>query len=188
MKDNDLIAFFSGQLEAAVAKAGWSYTVLQNNQPTQEGVPTDPFVAFDKLFDKQYGWAESSYLLNAISPPGAALPDFANTERQWVETTFQVTVLAPQDVTDTTKPTASDIAHYLKLYLNARRTIAVFIAAGAAILRVTDIRNPKFKDDRDLFEMNPNFDVVLQHRRVIDFSVPGSDTVIGEIIGTSEMV
>jgi hypothetical protein len=183
VKDNDLIAFFSSQLEAAMAMSGWGYLVIQNNQPTQQGIPTQPIVFFEKLSDHQYGWAESRYTLNSSPPPGDALPDFSNSELQWVESTFQVTSFVIQDVKDLSLPTPSDVLHYTKLYLNARRTIATFMKNGVSILRVTDIRNPKFQDDRGLFEANPNFDVVLQHRRVIDFSVPGSDTVIGDVIG-----
>jgi hypothetical protein len=183
MKDNDLIALFAGQLEAASAAAGWNYPVIQNYQPTQEGLPSDPFILFEKLFDHEYGWQVSSeYTLNAAPPPGYQLPDFVNNNFQWVESTFQVTSLVIQDVNDLTIPTPSDVCHYLKLWLNARTPMAVFRAAGASILRITDVRNAKFEDDRGLFEANPNFDVVLQHKRAIDFSIPGCDTVSGRVV------
>lgn len=190
MKDNDLIAYFSAQLEAAVALAGWDVVVLQGYQPTQEGAPTKPTVVFEKLSDHEYGWPMSGkYILDALPPPvGQKLPDFSQFDQQWVESTFQVSALSIQDVNDLSLPTPSDIAHQLKLYMNARQTIWKFAGHGVSILRVTDVRNPKFEDDRDLFEANPNFDVVLQHKRELVFKVPGSDEVVGEIIGTSEMV
>jgi hypothetical protein len=189
MKDNDLIALFSSQLEAALAMAGWSYTVIQSQQPTQQGMPSAPFVFFEKLFDHEYGWPMSSgYTLNSVAPPGMALPDFQQAEKQWVESTFQVSAMVIQDPVDLSIPTPSDVCHYLKQYLNARQTIYAFSRAGAPILRITDIRNPKFTDDRMLIEANPNFDVVLQHLRIMDFSVPGSDIVVGDVYGISEGV
>ncbi len=188
MTDNELIALFAGKLEAAVAAAGWDYAVIQNNQPTQEGLPSAPFVLFEKLFDKEYGWQDSTdYKLQAAPPPGYRLPDFQHTESQWVESTFQVTSLVIQDVRDLSLPTASDVAAAMKLYLNAKSTIYAFRNAGAMVLRITDIRNPKFKDDRGLFEANPNFDVVLQHKRAIVFSVPGCDTIDGDIYDVEDL-
>jgi hypothetical protein len=186
MKDNDLIAIFSSHLEAAVALAGWDVVVLQGYQPTQEGVPSKPTVVFTKLTDHEYGWPMSSeYVLDSITPPEQKLPDFSQHDEQWVESTFQVTALAIQNVFDLSIPTPSDIAHQLKLYMNARQTIWKFRNDGVSILRVTDIRNPKFEDDRDLFEANPNFDVVCQHKRELVFKVPGSNEVVGDVIGVS---
>lgn len=184
MKDNDLIALFASQLDAGLAAAGLAnYAVTQNYQPTQEGVPSGPFVFFEKLFDKEYGWPiASDYWMADVAPPGSQLPDFSTPEQQWVESTFQVTPLVLQDVSDLSIPTQSDVAHLLKQYLNARQVMAVFRASGVSVLRITDIRNPKFEDERGLFEANPNFDVILQHKRVLDFRVPGSNTVVGERI------
>jgi hypothetical protein len=186
MTDNELIEVFANQLEAGSAALGWHYSVIQNNQPTQEGLSSDPIILFEKLFDHLYGWQVSSeYVLSPVAPPGWELPDFKHTEFQWVESTFQVTSLVIQDVRDLSLPTPSDVCAGLKLWLNAKSTIYSFRNAGAAILRVTDIRNPKFKDDRGLFEANPSFDVILQHKREIDFSVGGSNTVDGRIVGVS---
>jgi hypothetical protein len=186
MTDNELIEVFAAQLEAGTAALGWNYTVIQNNQPTQEGLSSDPIILFEKLFDHLYGWQMSSdYVLSPAPPPGWQLPDFKHTESQWVETTFQVTSLVIQDVRDLSLPTPSDVVAGLKMWLNAKSTIYAFRKAGAAILRITDTRNPKFKDDRGLFEANPNFDVVLQHLREIEFSVGGCDTVDGRLVGVS---
>ncbi len=186
MKDNDLIALFSSRLEEAIALAGWDVVVLQGYQPTQEGVPSKPTVVFEKLSDHEYGWPMSSaYTLNSVAPPGLALPDFSQEDQQWVESTFQVTALAIQNVFDLSIPTPSDIAHQLKLYLNSRHVIWNFRNDGVSIIRITDIRNPKFEDDRDLFEANPNFDVVCQHKRTLEFSVPGSNEVVGTVVGVS---
>lgn len=179
MKDNDLIALFASKLEEGLALSGWDVLVVQAYQPTQEGVAWKPQVSFEKLFDHEYGWPTELLVLNKDTPPGYKLPDFSNIGRQWVESTFQVTSLALQDVHDLTIPTPSDIAHFLKIYINMRQVMEDFRVAGASVLRITDIRNAKFEDDRDQFESSPSFDVVLQHVREIALSVPGSNEVHG---------
>ena len=45
-------------------------------------------------------------------------------------------------------------------------TRAILNASGVGILRVTDIINPYFVDDRDNFEASPSFDFVLTYQNV----------------------
>jgi hypothetical protein len=181
MLDNALIDLFATQLEAASAQAGWNYVVLQKDQPTQEGIPTAPTIFFEKLFDHAYGWPEVTY--DQYDP---ATNTFVQTESQWTETTFQVSALVPQDPTNLSLPTAADVVNYMKLFINSRRTIATLIGQGVSSLRVGEIRNPYFRDERHLFEANANFDVVLQHKRTITFSVGATNVVVGKtVVGIS---
>lgn len=176
--DNQLIDIFATQLEAASAQAGWNYVVLQNNQPSLEGAPTAPTIYFEKMFDDEYGWPMVGYVHNAPvapSPQGT----YTQAEDQWTETTFQVSAQAIQDPSNLSVPTASDIVNYMKLYINSRKALAAFKSAGVGVLRVTKIRNPKFKDDREVFEANPNFDVVVQYKREISATVPATNIVQG---------
>lgn len=177
MLDNALIDLFATQLEAASAQAGWNYLVLQKNQPTQEGIPTAPTIFFEKLFDKAYGWPEVSY--EEYDP---ATNTFSQIEKQWTETTFQVSALVIQDPMNLSLPTASDVVNYMKLFTNSRASIKTLKAQAVSMLRITDVRNPIFRDERHVFEANPNFDVVLQHQRIIVNRVGATDTVIGAVV------
>lgn len=185
MTDNQLIDIFATQLEAASAKAGWNYVVLQNYQPSQQGAPTAPAIYFEKLFDLEYGYPIVTY---AYVPPvePAVQGTYTQTEVQWVESTFQVSAQSIQDPTNLTIPTASDIVNYMKLYINSRAAMALFKTQGVGTLRVRDIRNPKFKDDRDIFEANPNFDVVLQYQRSITATIPATKIVQGAVVSGIE--
>jgi hypothetical protein len=177
MLDNALINLFATQLEAASAAATWGYPVLQKNQPTQEGIPTGPAIFFEKLYDHAYGWPEVSY-----DQYNAENNTFVQTELQWTETTFQVSALVIQDPSNLSLPTASDVVNYMKMSINSRAAIKTFKAQGVSGLRVTELRNPYFRDERHTFEGNPNFDIVLQHQRIITNTVGATNVVIGQKI------
>lgn len=177
MNDNALINLLATQLEAASASAGWNYVVIQKDQPTQEGAPTAPTIFFEKLFDVGYGFPMVTY------PSYSAVTNtFTQQEDQWTETHFQVSALVIQDPANLSLPTASDVVNYMKQYINGRACLAQLKASGVGILRVVDIRNPYFKDDREVYEANPNFDVILQHKRTITATVGASNQVIGQTV------
>jgi hypothetical protein len=60
-----------------------------------------------------------------------------------------------------------DVAHLTAALLQTWETIDALKAAGAGILRVTDVRCPYFKDDRNEFQPFPSFDFTITHERVI---------------------
>ena len=90
-----------------------------------------------------------------------------HTESQWYETVFQVDALAIQDPSNVTQLTASDIVNYVSSILQSDVALGTFKGQGVGILRITDIRNTPFVDDRDRFEYMPSFDFTLTHEQVI---------------------
>lgn len=174
MKDNQLIDALATRLEAAIAAAGWNFLVLQKNQPTQEGIPENGSVWLEKIADHHYGSMAIS------SSYRSQTDDFLDTNTQVVETTFQISAFSIQDVTDLTKPTASDILNHIRLHLQSIQTISIMRGLGLSMMRVTDLRNPFFVDDNERFEANPTFDIVIQHTRSVDFITP----VVQKVEGT----
>ncbi len=61
---------------------------------------------------------------------------------------------------------------------SARKTL---LMQGVGILRVTDVRNPYFTDDKDNFEASPSFDFVLTHRQTRMSTDPIIDTYQADI-------
>jgi len=52
MDDNQLIAELATKLDAAIVMFGWSFIVIQKNDPNQQGIPSSgTAVFFEKLFD-----------------------------------------------------------------------------------------------------------------------------------------
>jgi hypothetical protein len=180
MIDNALISLIASYLDAASAAAGWNYPVIQKNQPTPQGLPYEPAIFLEKLFDKHYGFPAVSYAYQST-------PDnFSTAESQIVETTFQISAFVIQSPENTTIPTASDVVNYLRQYLSSRATIYNMRTNGVAIFRVTDIRNPYFQDERERFEANPNFDIICVHAREFDNVVPACHKVQGEVVSGYE--
>jgi hypothetical protein len=177
MLDNQLIDLVATQLESASAASGWNYIVLQKDQPTQQGTPTAPTIFFEKLFDTEHGWPALSDSYQAQSN------NFSETETQVVITTFQISALVIQDPTNLSLPTASDVANYMKQYMNSRFTISTFKNQQVSILRVSEVRNPYFSDDRTMFEANPSFDLMVVHNRPISFTVDSVSTAIPSSAG-----
>jgi hypothetical protein len=170
MLDNQLINLVATKLEAASASAGWNYIVVQKDQPTQQGVPTEPTIFFEKLFDIPFGWPMASDVYQAANNT------FLETETQLYNTTFQISALVIQDPTNLELPTASDVANYMMQSLTSRSNILAFQQVGVSVLRVTSVRNPAFSDDRAMFEYNPNFDIVVTHNRTVSSTVNSVST------------
>lgn len=175
MTDNQLIEVLATALEAASANAGWNYGVVQKDEPTTQGTPTAPTIFFEKLFDVAYGWAHTE------NTPNIPAKTFAETDTQVYETHFQISALVIQDPNDLTIPTASDVCNYMKQYLAHRTITAQFAAQGLGVLKVSEVRNPYFLDDRNMFEANPSFDIVFTHSRSITITIPGVDKIVGAI-------
>jgi hypothetical protein len=174
MTDNQLIALVISNLNTAIQLAGWSFPVIQKNNPTQQGIPSTPGVFVEKAFDMNYGFAGADF---ALSPDQTV---FNDSETQIVETTVQISAWAIQDPTNTSAPTASDICEYLKQYMNHRTIAAALTALGVGVYRVTEVRNPYITDDRTLFEATPSFDLVLVHDRTLTLTVPAADKILPE--------
>lgn len=175
MTDNQLIDILATKLEAASANAGWNYGVVQLEEPTNQGIPTAPTIFFEKLFDHPYGYP----ITNDV--PDVDTLTFAETDTQLYETHFQVSAIVIQDPNNLSLPTSSDVVNYMKQYLAARSIAANMYAQGVGILRVTEVRNPYFKDDRNMNQANPSFDIVLTHSRSITITIPGTKTVVGSL-------
>lgn len=173
MNDNALIAAFGTQLETSITSAGWNYVVVQKDQPTQEGAPSGPTVFLEKLFDHDYGFPSVSNAYDSVNNI------YTQTEKQIVETTFQISALVPQNPNDLSIPTAADVVKQVKLWIQSRVSIAALYDLNIAMLRVTDIRTNWFDDDSEQFENHPNFDIIVQHEDSITMVVPAAASAVG---------
>ena len=183
MQDNALIDLLASRLEAATLAAGWldvngqPYGVSQKEQPTQQGIPVVPQVFFEKLFDHAYGFPALSYSVDNSNPNA---PVMTETETRQIETTFQISALVPQDPTDLSIPTASDVVNAMHMFLSSRATIRLWQPQGVSILRVTaPIQNTYFEDDRHRNAASPSFDIVLTHSQVINTVVNSTNQLNG---------
>lgn len=178
MLDKELIVMFRQRLVDGITAAQWTMPVVAKNQPTMQGIETQPTVFFEKLWDQHYGWAKADLNYNPTTV------DYSETETQQVATVFRVSALAIQDPADLNSPTAADVTNYLAQWIKSRATVKAFMAQNVNLQRVTEVHNPVWVDDRDRFEQMPLFDVTLTHQRTLTTTVPSTKIIVGKLIPT----
>lgn len=140
--------------------------VKQAEQPVQQGTPTGPTIFMTLVDQHRYGtpqrtdeWDEQAEVMR-------------HTESQWYESHFQLNALSTQNPKDAAQLTAGDLLNYAAYILQSDAGRQALREDGLGIERVTDVRNPKFQDDRDRFEASPSFDFVLTHKQIVVSEVP----------------
>jgi hypothetical protein len=154
MTDNQVILIFRTIILQGLVDAGLTnVAVKQSNQPTQQGINTNPTVYFFKVSNRRYGFLGrySTWTNSAMQ----------HKEIQYIESTFQIAALVLQNPKIPTAPTASDLINVVADIMQSEQTCTILNSSGIGILRVTEIRNPYFVDDRDQFEAIPSFDFTL---------------------------
>lgn len=160
MQDNQLIAALIATIRGNLVYAGLPADLLvkQANQPTQQGAESKPTIYLSKVLRNRYGWPGHTDYFDA--------QDMKQRRRtvQVYQTTFQVNALAKQDPANINSLTAGDLLDRVATILNGPIGMAGLRTSGIGVLRVTEVRNPYFKDDMGRFEASPSFDIVLTHK------------------------
>lgn len=176
MLDNQLIAIIIDIMRTSLAAQGYvddtAIAVKQAFQPRNQGVNLGPGLYLYKNGDHRYGYLkrESKY----ISPPGI----MQHIETQFYETTFTFEGLKIQDPADTTSVTASDMANLAAAIMQSDATRATLKENGLGILRISDVTNPAFMDDKNRFEYSPSFNFTIEHDQVIISEDPIATDII----------
>lgn len=159
MTDNQLIQLFLPIINAGLIADGYTDVVVrQSYQPTQQGASIAPSVYFFKIGNRRYGF------LGRYDKWDDTQEANIHTEVQYFETTFQVNALVLQDPLKIAY-TASDLVNEVASIIQSDAARNTMMASNVGILRVTDVRNPYFVDDRDQFEASPSFDFTLTYRQ-----------------------
>lgn len=162
MLDNALIIAICNAVEAGLTGAGIpGIPVVQGYQPTDQGVPTTSTIFLYKIGDRRYGTvARNDYW------DEDAEKEYHKEEQQY-ETLFQFSALSTQNPADSNSKTAADILNLVAAILQSDSTIATLQAQDIGILRVQDVRNTPFIDDRGRNEYNPSLDFMVTHKQVL---------------------
>ena len=167
MTDNQLILLFLPIINAGLIADGFPGVVVsQMDQPTQQGIFSGPAVYFQKIYDHRYGWGMTYAKWNAISMKEE------NHEPQWHETTFQVSTLVQPFPLGSTPYTAADLANEVASIMQSEATRVTLMAQDVGLLRVSEITNPYFQNDRDQFQATPTFDFILTHLQTRISTIP----------------
>lgn len=157
MTDNDLYRLIIPILNTGLQDYGYAgVRIRQAYQPTQQGVATAPTVYLFKVSDHRYG-----FLGRSDAWDGAQM---IHTEDQQYESTFQLSALVIQNPANP-QYTASDLVNDCAGIMQSDKSRVTLETQNVAILRVMEVRNPYFTDDRDNFEASPSFDFILTYHR-----------------------
>ena len=161
LTDNAIIQIFLPILQAGLIADGFTTTIVkQSNQPTMQGINTDPTCYFFKVANKRYGF------LGTYDKWNSDTSQMQHFENQFIESTWQVACLALQNPTTPNQYTASDVVNDAASIMQSDSTRYILNQSGIGILRVTDVSNPYFFDDRDNFEASPTFDFTLVYENI----------------------
>ena len=170
MYDNELNILIKSVIDAGLVARGFTgdtaIPVKQSYQPTNQGANTEPTIYFHKLPDHRYGFLKRKSVWDQEEEI------MVHTEAQWYESTFQINALATQNPKDPTALTANDIVNIVASIIQGDAGRGAFQTAGVGILRISEIRNIPFLDDRDRYEYEPSFDFTLTHEQVIISASP----------------
>lgn len=98
--------------------------------------------------------------------------DLSHTETQWLETTLQLNGLAWRPPTAIDLPSAADITAAAASILQSDAGLAAMGAQRVRPLRITEVRQIYFVNERDQYEANPSFDIVLSHVQIRESATP----------------
>ena len=163
MRDNTLFIFLRETLLALLPMRGVDVEVKQSYQPTQQGRPGKSAVFLHKIMDKRHG---SRGIIERFDE---AKGKMVRVESQAIETTIQFNALAAErNPADDEEYTAADILKAVAAVLQSREFLDVGRAAGVFALRIQDMRNQTFENERDRFEFEPSFDAVFVHTDIFE--------------------
>lgn len=156
MTDNQLIQLFLPIIQNGLIADGFTNVVTkQANQPTIQGANSGPTVYFFKVDSKRYGF------LGRLNKWDSNLAQMVHTESQYYETRFQISSWVRQSPLTPNQYTASDLVNEVASIMQSDNTLKILNDSGVGILRISDLTNLYFVDDRDQFEASPSFDFIL---------------------------
>lgn len=160
MSENQIWAALLAVINAGLTARGLTATVQQGYQPTQQGVPTGATVYLYPVTGKRYG-SPNNKTINGVQ-----------VQTQVMERTIQVNALSIPDPRGASRPTAYDYVVSVSDILQSESGMTALKNAGIGIIRIQDIRNPFFLDDRDRHEAGPSFDFTINYVNTRSESVP----------------
>jgi hypothetical protein len=180
MVDYDLIVLIIARINAAQAALGYSYEVTKAVQPTQQGASTQSTIYYQKLWDIPYGFPMTSYSFNSENQ----IENEITT--QLVESTFQIATFVNEIPGDPTIPTASDVLNSLQRYLSSQTNLRVMQSSGVNMLRIRNVTNQYFDNDRSQYQPMPTLEWTLTHQNSITSPVPFTSTVNATIYNVDQ--
>lgn len=155
MNDSQAIAKLIAVIESGLTLLNVTAIVQADYQVTQQGTPTASFISLHNIANRRYGHPKNKTVYNEIDNK------LEQTEGVIVERTYQVSAYTLEEPDDMDTPNAYDLCATTAQILQLERTQRLLKNDGISILRIADIREGYFTDDKDRNEKNPTFDFII---------------------------
>lgn len=171
MTSEQLVINIRALLLAKLAEQGLpDVRVLEAYQPTSQG-REGTAIYFFEVNDNRYGWQGRRY-----TQPVDGETVGVRTEGQQMQTLMQFEAFAEKDF----RLSAKDVLNVAAMVISSLGFIDDAQRLGIGVQRITDIRNPFFKNDKDRFEASPSFDVTFSYRRTVEQAQEFTTEVVSE--------
>lgn len=165
MRDNEIIAVIRSTILTGFSDRNlFNVEVQQADQPILEGANSPPTIYLTKISGHRYGFLKRS------SRWDAELDKEIHEETQYWEDRYQFNALVSQPAYSIIGYTASDVLNIVSDVLQSDKGRAQLWESEIGIQRITDVRNPYFKNDKDQSQASPSFDAIFSYKntRIID--------------------
>lgn len=167
LTDNQFIKIIGPIITSNLITDGYSDVSLkQANQPTQQGINTNPTVYLYKVNSLPVGFRGRLDAWDSMSET------MIHTEGQYMESTWQISAFVTQNPAITTLYTASDLVTEISYILQYESTITILSSNGIGIYKIGEIINPYFVNDQDQFYANPSFTFTVSYRNTKTNIIP----------------
>ncbi len=172
MRDNQMLqVLLPIVIDGLTARGITGVSVAQSYQPTQQGAASGRSVYIHKLGDNPVGHTGRSNEWNVADQ------EMEYQEIQAYQTNFQVNAMAIQDPSDINSITASDILKSVRQILQSSQAIELLRSNNLGILRISDLTNTPFVDDKGRYEYDPSFDFTLTHDDIFTSTSPVTESI-----------
>jgi hypothetical protein len=146
--------------------------VIQAYQPDTQGAPTAKTVTIFDMDAIPLGHVARDTTYDTVDEI------MSETETQTYLQAYQINATIHNvSASDVNAMTPNDLLKIVRAILQSSATIARLRTNGLAILRVTELRNPRIVNDDGQYEANPSFDLTLTYDDVHTVEAPIVETV-----------
>lgn len=180
MNDNQIIALIISVMRTGIDQLGLnSVLIKQQYQPRQGGIETQDTLYLTKIMAPRYGFPSRKDAYNQDTD------NFTHTETIWRTPTYQVNGYALQNPKTINQLTASDITEMAADVMQTSATRLSLLEQGVGIIRITDVRENYFVNERNRYQQSPSFDFVLSYQKTITTTV---DPVTTQCINSKPVI
>lgn len=159
MNDNQIIALIISIMRSGLDSIGLNDVLIKQQwQPRQSGIETQDTLYLSKILATRYGFPSRKDVYDESTG------QFTHTETIWRTPTFQFSGYALQNPDNVNETTASDITEMAADVMQTSATRLLLLDQNVGIIRITDVRENYFVNERGRYQQNPSFDFVLSYR------------------------